>query len=151
MSDTDTPPYVIRPFSEATDANAVVDLWRRTFAYDAPHNDPSLSLSRKRATGDGLLWVAVYGSAVVGTIMAGYDGHRGWLYSVAVDATHQGLGIGSALVRHAEVALADLGCLKINLQLVASNQATTAFYEALGYRVEPRISMGKVLHRSPSP
>jgi ribosomal protein S18 acetylase RimI-like enzyme len=77
--------------------------------------------------------------------MAGYDGHRGWLYRVAVHPRHQRHGLGAALVRHAEAELIALGCPKINLQVLAGNAAVVAFYEKLGYRVEERVSMGKRL------
>ena len=64
---------------------------------------------------------------------------------MAVDPDRVGAGLGSALVKTAESALTRAGCLKINLQLLAGNAGTAAFYEVLGYAVEPRISMGKVL------
>ena len=80
---------------------------------------------------------------MIGSILAGYDGHRGWLYSVAVHADYRRHGLGSSLVRYAEQALTALGCMKINLQITSGNDAVAGFYEALGYGVEPRISMGK--------
>jgi ribosomal protein S18 acetylase RimI-like enzyme len=83
--------------------------------------------------------------------MAGYDGHRGWLYAIAVHPDWRRSGLGSRLVRHAERALAGLGCMKINLQLLATNSATVDFYESIGYVVEPRVSMGKVLHENVTP
>jgi ribosomal protein S18 acetylase RimI-like enzyme len=81
--------------------------------------------------------------SIVGTILSGYDGHRGWLYSVAVSPRQHRQGLGSKLVRHAETSLIALGCTKINLQVRATNAAVTAFYAELGYEVEERISMGK--------
>lgn len=84
-------------------------------------------------------------STVIGTILAGYDGHRGWLYSLCVATKHQKKGIGTALVQHAEAALVKLGCVKINLQIVSDNAAVVRFYEKLGYKTEPRISMGKLI------
>jgi ribosomal protein S18 acetylase RimI-like enzyme len=75
--------------------------------------------------------------------MAGYDGHRGWIYSVAVTPEQRKLGIGSRLVRHAEEALLSKGCTKINLQIMESNETVAAFYASLGYSVEKCISMGK--------
>jgi ribosomal protein S18 acetylase RimI-like enzyme len=81
----------------------------------------------------------------VGTVMGGYDGHRGWIYSLAVDPDHRHQKIGTALVRHVVRTLANLGCPKINLQVLSSNVATVDFYTKLGYRVEERISLGKVL------
>lgn len=77
--------------------------------------------------------------------MAGYDGHRGWLYCLAVDPAARKQGLGTALIRHAEGVLVQLGCLKVNLQIIEGNKAVAAFYQALGYVVEPRISMGKPL------
>ena len=80
---------------------------------------------------------------VIGTIMAGYDGNRGWLYGVAVRASRHRTGVGATLVRHAEAALRAMGCGKINLQVRTGNEAVVGFYERLGYAVEDRSSMGK--------
>lgn len=80
---------------------------------------------------------------MVGTVLAGYDGHRGWLYAVAVHPSHRRKGVGVQLVRHAEHALTLQGCMKINLQIVSTNASVQAFYESVGYSTEPRISMGK--------
>lgn len=124
--------------------DAVIALWRDVFGYPTAHNRPELALERKLAV-DRLLFVAMDGDTLVGTTMAGYDGHRGWLYSVAVHPAWQKHGIGAALVRHAEAALTALGCLKINLQITGGNDAVVGFYERLGYVVEPRISMGKII------
>ncbi len=135
----------IRQYADATDRLQVVELWRNVFGYETAHNEPNLAISKKIAISDGLFFVAVENSAIVGTIMAGYDGHRGWLYSVAVDPGKRLNGLGSSLVIHAEKALADLGCMKINLQLLATNEATAAFYKSIGYSVEPRLSMGKLI------
>ncbi len=121
----------------------VVALWQQAFGYDTAHNVPSLAIDKKLAVNDGLFFVATDKKAVIGTVLAGYDGHRGWLYSVAVHADYRRHGLGSSLVRHAEQALIGLGCMKINLQINSSNEAVVGFYEALGYGVEPRISMGK--------
>lgn len=139
---------VIRVYDDATDCAQVQALWQAVLGYAAGHNALALVIARKLAVDDGLFFVAQAQGAVVGTVMAGYDGHRGWLYAVAVDPAHRQAGLGRALVRHAEAALAGRGCLKINLQLLASNAGTTAFYAALGYQVEPRISMGRVLHEN---
>ncbi len=81
--------------------------------------------------------------------MAGYDGHRGWLYRVAVA---KAIGIkawAAALIREAEKRLWALGCVKINLQIRATNQGVAAFYQSLGYAVEERISMGKLAPNDP--
>ena len=137
--------HTIRQYEDTTDRTQVIALWRNVFGYETAHNEPNLAISKKIAAQDGLLFVAVDNNNIMGTIMAGYDGHRGWLYSVAVHPSKRLSGLGSMLVHHAEKALANLGCLKINLQLLATNEATAAFYNSLGYSVEPRVSMGKVL------
>jgi ribosomal protein S18 acetylase RimI-like enzyme len=121
----------------------VVELWEAVFDYETAHNTPGLAIDKKLATADGLFFVALSGHEVVGTVLAGYDGHRGWLYSVAVLPSHRRKGIGMNLVRHAEDALTARGCMKINLQIVSSNESVKTFYESLGYSTEPRISMGK--------
>jgi ribosomal protein S18 acetylase RimI-like enzyme len=106
----------IRQYKDSTDRVQVVDLWRNVFGYETAHNEPNLAISKKISTNDGLFFVAVENTDIVGTIMAGYDGHRGWLYSVAVDPNKRLSGLGRSLVHHAEKALAELGCMKINLQ-----------------------------------
>jgi ribosomal protein S18 acetylase RimI-like enzyme len=134
----------IRPFEES-DRAGVIALWTEVFPAPAPHNDPPRVIDQKLALQRELFFVAETSGAVVGTVMAGYDGHRGWLYTVAVDPRHRRRGIGAALVRRAEAALRELGALKINLQVRTSNAGVVAFYEKLGYRVEELLSMGKRL------
>jgi len=80
--------------------------------------------------------------------MAGYDGHRGWLYAIAVHPEQQRNGIGAKLVFHAEAVLGKLGCRKVNLQMRRGNHQVSAFYRGLGYAAEDRISMGKLLDPS---
>jgi ribosomal protein S18 acetylase RimI-like enzyme len=77
--------------------------------------------------------------------MAGYDGHRGWIYSLAVAPDRRGQGLGTRLLDHALAALKARGCVKVNLQILESNEAVRRFYEANGFTVEPRLSMGRVL------
>ena len=131
------------PYADGSHRVQAVALWKAVFGYETAHNDPHLSIDRKLAAADDLFFVALSGAAVVGTIMAGYDGHRGWIYSVAVAPTHRHQGIGSELVAHAERALARKGCVKINLQILEGNEGTVEFYETLGFAIEPRTSMGK--------
>ncbi len=129
------------------DWQALIDLWQRVFPDDPPHNDPSQVISAKRAV-DDLIFVALEEDSIVGAVMAGYDGHRGWLYAVAVDHPHRRHGIARRLVAHALDALRQLGCIKVNLQIRSDNAQVVAFYESLGFCVEERISMGLHLHRS---
>lgn len=132
-------------YADAVHRDQVIALWQTVFGYESAHNRPAVAIDKKLAMADGLFFVALAGEQVIGTIMAGYDGHRGWIYSVAVAPTHRRQGLGSQLVTHAERALTARGCVKINLQIMPENAAVTAFYAALGYAEEPRISMGKKL------
>ena len=136
---------MIRLYQEA-DQVAVISLWRAALPDSAPHNDPATTIRKKREVGDDLFFVAEVEGQVAGTVMGGYDGHRGWVYSVAVAEPHRRRGIGGALVRHLEAAFAERGCMKVNLQVRASNAEVVAFYEVLGYGVEERVSMGKRLY-----
>ena len=135
----------IREFIEA-DKDSVLSLWTEVFGYDAPHNDPVGSIAKKTSRDPDLFLVASESGRVVGTVMGGYDGHRGWVYSLAVDKCLLHRGIGAALMEQIELKLRALGCLKVNLQIVASNARVVEFYEKLGYSVEERISMGKRLY-----
>lgn len=133
---------LIRGYRHA-DREAVVRLWADVFPESTGHNDPGRSIDRKVAAGDELFFIAEENEGLVGTIMGGYDGHRGWIYSLAVDPNRRRSGVGTQLVRHVERVLLDLGCPKINLQMRGDNAAVVAFYRALGYQPEDRISMGK--------
>lgn len=133
----------ITSYSDTAHRSQVIALWDSVFGYQSAHNKPAITIDKKLAQKDGLFFIVVANGCVVGTVMAGYDGHRGWLYSVAVSPSLQRQGIGSKLVAHAEKALISKGCVKINLQITEDNASVTAFYESLGYSVEPRISMGK--------
>jgi len=134
----------IRVYREA-DFAEVRTLWQQVFSDDPPWNRAEEAVPAKLAIQPDLFLVASDGANVIGTIMAGYDGHRGWLYAVAVSESHRRAGVGSALVREAEIRLAALGCRKVNLQIRATNIQVQAFYDRLGYGTEDRISMGKRL------
>jgi len=134
---------IITTYLDAVHRGQVVDLWKAVFGYETAHNNPHLAIDKKLQVADDLLFVAIADKTVVGTIMAGYDGHRGWLYSLGVTPSHRRQGIGSQLVVHAERALILKGCVKINLQILEGNEKVTTFYETLGFSVEKRINMGK--------
>lgn len=127
------------------DHDDVVTLWRRVFPDAPPRNDPVLDVRRKLAVQPELFLVALADSRVIGTCMAGFDGHRGWVHLVAVAPEQRRRGVGSALMRRAEALLARIGCPKLNLQVRTSSPEAVGFYERLGFRVEERISMGKLL------
>lgn len=136
---------LIRPYRDV-DEQQVIALWNESLADGAPHNDPATAIRQKLAVERDLFFVAEVDGRVSGTVMGGYDGHRGWVYSVAVKPAQRRRGIGAALVRHLEAALVRRGCLKVNLQVRATNAEVIAFYEKLGYAIEQRVSMGKRLY-----
>ena len=132
-------------YNDARHRDQVIDLWKLVFGYPDRRNDPALVIDKKLASDDALFFVAITGNTVAGAVMAGYDGHRGWIYSLAVHPSKRNLKVGTALLHCAEGALRRKGCVKINLQILETNGGVRAFYERNGYRVEPRISMGKEL------
>jgi len=140
----------IAPYSE-THFAGVKALWGEVFPDDPPRDYAEVSIPAKAKEHPELFLLALEGEHVVGSVMAGYDGHRGWLYRVAVAKAHRHLGVGAALIHEAEQRLWALGCVKINLQVRGTNQNVTAFYQNLGYVVEDRISMGKLAPDDPFP
>jgi ribosomal protein S18 acetylase RimI-like enzyme len=120
-------------------------LWREAFPNDAPWNKASTAIAEKMRFQPDLMLVALEGPVVVGSVMAGYEGHRGWISRIAVLRAHRRKRIGQALLLEAEKRLAALGCIKINLQILETNSAVVRFYEEAGYEIEPRVSMSKRL------
>jgi ribosomal protein S18 acetylase RimI-like enzyme len=139
-----TAPVSIRSFCEA-DRPQLVQLWSAVFPDDPPRNAPQRMIDGKLDHHPELLLVAEVGSLVVGAVIAGFDGVRGWIYHLAVVAGHRRQGIATQLMRAAAEGLRSAGCAKINLQVRATNEGAVAFYHALGYEVEDRISMGRAL------
>lgn len=133
----------ITTFNPQSHRAQVITLWQKVFGYEADHNEPNLVIDKKCAFDDGLFFLAVRDDVVVGTIMVGYDGHRGWIYAMAVLPELQKGGIGSALLEFAEKELVSRGCMKVNLQIMEGNEGVQRFYEANGYLAEKRVSMGK--------
>src|SRR5690348_10936116 len=91
----------IRPFQEA-DETSVMALWTNVFAYPEPRNNPRKVIRDKLGVQRDLFFVALIDGVVIGTVMGGYDGHRGWIYSLAVHPEARRRGIGTALMRHIE-------------------------------------------------
>ena len=130
----------IRPFEEG-DRDAVKALWRTAFAEFS--DDPDDSIDFCLRTRHGAVFVGLLEGVVVATVLAGHDGHRGWLYHVATAPEHRGRGHARSMLAHAEAFLAARGVPKVNLQIRLGNAGVQSFYERLGYAAEPRISMGK--------
>jgi len=134
----------VRPL-RGDDEPAVAALWDRVFPDARRWNRGRAILERKRAVGDGLWWVAEQEGHIVGAVLAGWDGQRGWVYHLAVDPERRRRGVGRALVTAVEATLAARGCPKVNLQVLAPDREAVRFYEAIGWQVEERVSMGKAL------
>jgi ribosomal protein S18 acetylase RimI-like enzyme len=139
---------VVRPFNDS-DASAVIALWHRC-DLTRPWNDPGKDIARKLRVQSDLFLVGELEGAIIGSVMAGYDGHRGWVNYLAVDPAHRGCGYGRNLMEEAERRLQNLGCPKINLQIRTGNRGAIAFYEHIGYRTDDVLSMGKRLEHDGS-
>ena len=126
----------------------VTALWQLIFSYKEARNAPEFIIDQKISVNDGLFFVANENGRVIGTIMAGYDGHRGWIYALAVLPDERKMRVGSQLLDYAEEKLKSLGCSKINLQILSSNESVKQFYMKNGYIIEERISMGKVIEEN---
>jgi ribosomal protein S18 acetylase RimI-like enzyme len=139
----DAAEIAVRPY-RATDEDALVALWH-TSGLTRPWNDPHRDIARKLQVRPEWLLVAVEAGEIVGSVMVGYDGHRGWINYLAVAPAHRGAGLGRALMAEAERVLTEAGCPKVNLQLRRGNDEALAFYEALGYVRDDAVSLGRRL------
>jgi ribosomal protein S18 acetylase RimI-like enzyme len=118
-------------------------LWREVFPDDPPWNRAEFAIPAKLAVQPELFLVALDGECVVGSVMGGYDGHRGWVYLLGVPPEEQGNGIGRRLMDEMETLLKARGCVKVNVQVRTSNEKVIAFYERLGYTRDACVGLGK--------
>ncbi|MFT7222016.1 MAG: ribosomal protein S18 acetylase RimI-like enzyme [Candidatus Azotimanducaceae bacterium] len=134
-----------------SDEAAVASLLGRVLPDDKPQNEP-IHVLKEKSRHDGDMLVALIGDPhakkISGFIMYGYDGHRGWIYQLAVDPQSRRLGLGKSLVKAALLRLQSLGCEKVNLQVRAGNTDVVEFYRSAGFRTEERISMGLLIIES---
>jgi hypothetical protein len=128
-----------------SDKNSIISLWKKVLNPQKPHNNPEIAIDMKTKQNDGLFFVAEDNHEIIGTVIAGFDGHRGWLYSLAMLPQHRRKGIGTQLVKKAIGELKKLGCLKVNLQINSDNNEVVEFYKKNGFLVEDRISMGLII------
>lgn len=126
------------------DGEQVIALWKQC-GLVVPWNDPQKDINRKMNKDPDLFLVCVTEETIIGTVMGGYEGHRGWINYLAVSPGHQRQGVGRKLMAAVESKIQALGCPKINLQVRESNAAALAFYEALGYGNDRVIGLGKRL------
>ncbi len=132
---------VIRPFQKE-DKKYVVALWDAC-GLIAPQNDPHLDIQRKsKIQPEGFL-VGFLNDRLIASVMAGYEGHRGWINYLAVHPDFQNQGYGRQIMEAAELLLKEMECPKINLQIRTSNKDVIAFYQALGYLQDDVVSLSK--------
>lgn len=136
----------IRPFVAPDDEVPVIDLWNRCGLTRA-WNDPRKDIARKLRVNPEMFLVGTIDGRIVATVMAGYEGHRGWINYLAVDPDQHRSGLGRALMAEAERLLRQAGCPKINLQVRSSNAEVIDFYKRIGYAVDDVVSLGKRLER----
>jgi ribosomal protein S18 acetylase RimI-like enzyme len=140
----------ILPASDA-DIDAVIALWSAC-GLVRPWNDPRADIALARGGAHATMLVGRDGATIVATVMVGHDGHRRWVYYLAVDPQAQRQGHGGAMMRAAEQRLAARGVAKLMLMIRPDNAAVRAFYERLGYFDQPRTVMAKWLDgREPTP
>ncbi len=133
----------IRAF-RADDEPGLVALWTEC-GLVRPWNDPGTDIAIKRGERADELLVAEDGGAIVGSVMVGFDGHRGWVYYLAVAPDRQRTGLGRALMSAAEAMLRDRGCRKLNLMVRGSNGQARGFYDQLGYELSDVVVLAKWL------
>jgi ribosomal protein S18 acetylase RimI-like enzyme len=124
----------------------VVDLWKRC-SLVVPQNDPVEDIRKKLDFQPELFFVALCDDRVIGSIMVGYEGHRGWLNYLAVLPDFQRNGYARRLVEKAIDELKKLSCLKVNLQVRRSNISAVEFYKHFGFEEDDVVSLGKRLRR----
>lgn len=133
----------IRVFRQ-DDFEEIITLWERCDLL-RPWNDPEMDIERKLNHDPDLFLVAEVGGEVVGSVMGGYDGHRGSAYYLGVHPDYRGRGIANALISRLEKKLIARGCPKIQLMVREDNDTVIEMYEKLGYETQNVTSLGKRL------
>ena len=131
----------IRAYQD-TDQNDLIALYQLAFPHDPPWNDPGDMIACKTAIDAEGLLVGIFGGKVMASVMAGYDGHRGWINCLAVHPDHRGQDFGAAMIDAAIDLMTERGAVKVNLQIRGDNTSLQRYYEAQGFETEDRISMG---------
>ena len=134
---------VIRPY-EDSDKEQVINLWMKCDLI-RPWNDPYQDINRKKGRGSDLFIILEYKDEIIGTVMGGYDGHRGIMNYLAVHPKFQRKGFGAMLVNEIEKKLLKLGCPKINLFVRNTNIKVKAFYKTNNYEMQDSQIYGKRL------
>jgi ribosomal protein S18 acetylase RimI-like enzyme len=133
----------IRKF-KLSDVEELIDLWKAC-GLVVPWNNPRKDIQRKIKVQPELFLVGCLDGKVVASVMAGYEGHRGWVNYLAVHPDWQRRGIGKQMMERVEEMLLALGCPKINLQVRRTNRAVIDFYKQIGFKDDEVIGLGKRL------
>ncbi len=127
-----------------TDTETVIKLWKQCKLI-VTWNDPFKDINRKLSIKDNLFIIGEMNKQIIASAMAGYDGHRGYIYYLAVLPEYQKKGIGSSLLSIVEKKLLQLGCPKINLFVRNTNIRVKAFYRMNDYEIQDSQIYGKRL------
>ena len=147
---TPTPALTIAPIEDA-DIAAVIALWQRC-GLTRPWNDPAADIALARKSPNAAVLAGRDGSTIVASALVGHDGHRGWVYYVAVDPDCRHNGYGRLIMEAAEGWLRGRGIEKMQLMVRPDNSQVQAFYASLGYLEQERIVYAKWLDgRAPTP
>jgi len=133
----------ITPITDA-DIEAVVALWQRC-GLTRPWNDPASDIALARRGANATILIGRAAERIVASAMVGHDGHRGWVYYVAVDPNAQGKDYGRTIMAAAEDWLRQQGVTKAMLMVRPDNKQVEAFYDKLGYDVQERVIYAKWL------
>jgi ribosomal protein S18 acetylase RimI-like enzyme len=134
---------IVEPYSPEHE-NAVIELWQRC-NLTRPQNNPRKDIERKMKVNPELFLVGLEGGKVVATAMGGYEGHRGWVYYLAVEPGFQRKGLGRQIMAALEERLLAKGCPKINLMVRDDNIGAVRFYKKIGYKSDGVVELGKRL------
>lgn len=134
-----------------SDVTAVIALWQAC-DLTRPWNDPAADIALARRSENSTILVGREGAIIVATAMVGHDGHRGWVYYLAVDPDQRRKGYGLAMMGAAETWLRKRGIEKLQLMVRPDNLQVETFYQSLGYREQERVIYAKWLDgREPTP
>ncbi len=135
--------FIIRSYRES-DKDDVIQLWKECELV-VPWNDPQSDIERKQTVQSEFFLIGLIHKEIVATAMAGYDGHRGGVYYLAVKPKYQQQEIGKQIMEEAEKRLLEIGCPKLNIMVRTTNSDVINFYKAIGYKVDGVTTMSKRL------
>jgi ribosomal protein S18 acetylase RimI-like enzyme len=145
MSTRQTDGFSIDTYQD-DDESAMIELWREC-GLVVPWNNPLTDIARKKADSPELFFTGRIDGKLMVSCMAGYDGHRGWIYFLAVANSEQRKGFAARLVAHVEAQLIELGCPKLELMVRDANLEVIAFYQAIGFNLDPVRVLSKRLQQ----